>query len=282
MTRRMLKLLLVPLVIYALVVLAFYINQRRLMYLPANDGLTPQAVGLAGVSVETVKTADGERLVLWYSAARPNRPTILFLHGNASEIGGRPGRFAYYQAAGLGVAFLSYRGYGGSSGSPSEAGLIADALAGYVWLIKRGVAAKEIMVVGESLGTGVAIQLAARRPVAALALEAPFSSAADAGVHHYPWLPIRLLMKDQFRSLDALGQIEAPLIVFHGDRDEVVPYALGRKLFAAASEPKEFVTLAGGDHFAIFDESVWRREIAFFESIAAKESRRDPEDAAAQ
>jgi uncharacterized protein len=261
-------------------VLGFYVGQRRLLYYPTNDGLMPAAVGLAGVAVESIATQDGERLVLWYSPAKPGRPTILFCHGNGGEIGARPRRFSFYQARGFDTAFLSYRGYGGSTGRPSEAGLVADALAAHDWLKARGIPAERIMLVGESLGTGVAVQLAARRPVAALALEAAFSSAADAGAYHYPWLPIRLLMKDRFKSRDAIAQIAAPLLMFHGDRDAVVPYALGEALFTAANEPKEFVTIPGGDHFSIFDESVWRREAEFFERVLAKQDRRGPEAAA--
>lgn len=281
MTRRMLRLLFAPLIIYAIIVFGFYLGQRRLQYYPSNDGLTPQAVGLANVAVENI-AADGERLVLWYSPAKPGEPTILFFQGNAGEIGSRPDRFSHYQSAGFGVAFLSYRGYGGSTGSPSEAGLIADALTAYDWLIARGVSPDDLLLVGESLGTGVAVQLAAQRPVAAMALEAPFSSAADVGVHHYPWLPVRALMKDQFRSIDVLDRVKVPLIVLHGDRDQIVPYDLGRKFFAAASEPKQFATLRGGDHFSIFDQRVWQHEIEFFRSVLKEKSRRDPKAAAAQ
>jgi hypothetical protein len=277
-----LKFLIAAAIVYGVIVLGFYLGQRRLLYFPANAGLTPEGVGLGGVSVETIETPDRERLVLWYAPAPPGGATILFLHGNSGEVGNRPNRFAVYQSRGFGVAFLSYRGYGGSTGSPTEQGLIADALAVYDWLAANAVPAERIMLVGESLGSGVAVQLAARRPVAAMALEAPFSSAADAGAWHYPWLPIRPLMRDQFRSIELIDKIAAPLIVFHGDRDNVVPYELGRKLFAAAGEPKEFVTIAGGDHDAIFDDGVRDREIAFFEAVLAKENRRSPEAAAAQ
>lgn len=275
------KLLIVPVVIYAVIVLAFFLGQRRLQYHPSNDHLRPEAVGLTGVSVEEVLTADRERLVLWYAASAPEHATVLLLHGNGGEIGGRPRRFAFYQSRGLGAAFLSYRGYGGSTGAPTEAGLIADAEAAYDWLIAKGVRPDRIVLAGESLGSGVAVQLAARRKVAAVALEAAFSSAADVGAWHYPWLPVRALMFDQFRSIDVVGGIKAPLIFFHGDRDQVVPYELGQRLFAAAPEPKEFVTLPGGDHFSIFDEDVWHREAEFFDRVLAIESRRGTDAAAA-
>jgi fermentation-respiration switch protein FrsA (DUF1100 family) len=192
---------------------------------------------------------------------------VLFFHGNAGEIGDRAARLAAYRAAGLGALFLSYRGYGGSTGSPTEAGLLLDALAAYDWLAERGVAASDIMVVGESLGTGVAVQLAIRRKIGALALEAPFTSAADIAAKLYPWLPVKLLMKDRFDSLSRIREVHAPLLVIHGERDELIPLNAGKRLFAAANEPKEMIVVEGGSHGSIFGEETWAREIAFFERL---------------
>lgn len=253
---------------YLLVCAFMYAAQRSLQYFPANKGLTPSLAGLDGVSVIGIATPDGETIQAWHCDPPAGRPTIIYLHGNAGEIGDRPNRFRFYRERGFGVLFVSYRGYGGSTGSPSEEGLVTDAVAAYDWLVARGVDAAEIVVVGESLGTGVAVQLAARRRVAAISLNAPFTSAADIAARSYWWLPVRLLMKDQFRSVDYIGAIAAPLLVQHGDADRIVPFALGRRLFDAAPEPKQFVVLQGGGHDAIFDESVWARESDFFERFA--------------
>jgi fermentation-respiration switch protein FrsA (DUF1100 family) len=144
--------------------------------------------------------------------------------------------------------FLSYRGYGGSTGSPSEAGLVSDANAAYDWLTKHNVPASNIVLVGESLGTGVAVQLAARRPVAAIALEAPFTSTADVARLSYWWLPVGLLMKDQFRSIDFLKDVHVPLLVMHGTDDRLIPLKMGESLYAAANGPKEFVAIPAGTH----------------------------------
>jgi hypothetical protein len=225
-------------------------------------------VGLDGVQVGRIETPDGEMIEAWHAGPSAGHPTIIYLHGNAGEIGDRPNRFRYYRDRGFGVLFVSYRGYGGSSGSPSEEGLVTDAVAAYDWLLAQAVASARIVVVGESLRTGVAVQLAARRRVAALSLNAPFTSAADIAARSYWWLPVRLLMKDQFRSVDHIGAIAAPLLIQHGDADRIVPFELGRRLFDAAPEPKQFFTLPGGGHDAIFEETVWAREAEFFASLA--------------
>src|SRR5262249_39306345 len=146
--------------------------------------------GLQGVEDVELTSTDGETLQAWYSPAQAGRATILYFHGNGGEIADRPERFTAYQAQGFGAFFLSYRGYGASTGSPSEQGLINDARAAYDWLMAKGIDPGELMLVGESLGSGVAVQLAAERRVRALALEAPFASAVDVAAAAYWWLPV--------------------------------------------------------------------------------------------
>lgn len=249
---------------YVLIALYMYVQQRSLQYFPDHAATPPQALGLSGVAEERVKTPDGETIVLWHAEPKPGQPTILFFHGNSGEISSRAERMAYYQAQGFGALFVSYRGYGASTGTISERGFTTDALTAYDVLIARGVRPEEIAVVGESLGTGVAVQLAALRPVAALALEAPFTAAVDVAAEIYWWLPVGLLMKDQFRSRDVIGKVKAPLLIQHGDADRTIPVAQGRRLFAMANEPKELVIIPGGDHGVIHTPEVWAREAAFF------------------
>jgi uncharacterized protein len=256
--------LLICLFAYGGAVVTMYLMQRSLLYYPENKGLTPEAVGLVGVQVVHLDTSDGEHILAWYAASKPGRPVIIHFHGNAGEIGDRSKRFEYIAGRGFGALFVSYRGFGGSSGEISEAGLITDAVTAYDWLIGQGVAPREIALLGESLGTGVAVQLAAQRPVGAVALEAPYTSTADIAAAIYWWLPVRLLMKDQFRSMDHIGAINAPLLVIHGAADTLIPVEYGKALFALANEPKELVIVPRAGHEVAFDESTWARELEFF------------------
>lgn len=249
---------------YLAVLVFMYLQQRSLQYLPSRDGTPPAAAGLSGVAEERLTTPDGETIVLWYAPAREGMPTILFFHGNGGELADRAGRMAFYQSQGFGVLFVSYRGYGASTGSASEQGLIADALAAHDFLRARGVEPRNIALVGESLGTGVAVQLAAQRPVGAIALEAPFTAAVDVAAEIYWWLPVRLLMKDQFLSRRLIADLDMPLLIQHGDADRLIPADQARHLFELANEPKELVILPGAGHDMIADEAVWAREAAFF------------------
>jgi uncharacterized protein len=253
--------------IYLLAVVGMFALQRQLQYFPSRHNPTPAAVGLAGVTAETLATPDDENLVLWYAPAPEGQPTILYFHGNAGEIADRADRFAAYRAAGLGVAFLSYRGYGGSTGSPTETGLLTDARTAYDWLTARGIRPEKIALVGESLGTGIAVQLAAERPVGAVVLGAPYATAVGVAADIYPWLPVRLLMKDQFRSIDHVGAVTAPLLILHGTDDRVIPFASGEALFAAANDPKTFIALPGAGHEALYQPATWAEETAFLARV---------------
>ncbi|MDZ4086576.1 MAG: alpha/beta fold hydrolase [Tabrizicola sp.] len=234
-----------------------YLWQRDLQYFPTHRDPAPQTLDLAGVQRMALATPDGEILVLWTSPARADRPTVLFLHGNGGEIADRADRLAFYQSRGFGVAFLSWRGYGGSTGTPSEAGLLTDAKAAYDHLRSHGVTPDRIVLVGESLGTGPAVQLAAANPVGAVVLEAPYSAAVDIARAAYPWLPVGLLMKDQFRSRDHIGAVRAPILILHGEADRVIPPGFGRRLFDAARDPKTFLSLGPVGHEALFDPATW-------------------------
>lgn len=262
------RLLLIALALYLIALAAVFTFQRQLQYFPGRTGPLPEAVGLTGVEVVPLETPDGETLALWYSPAAPGRPTILYFQGNAGEISDRPLRFAYYRDRGFGVAYLSYRGYGGSTGHPTEPGLITDGLAGYDWLAAQGIPGADIALVGESLGTGVAVQVAAQREVFALALEAPYTATADVAAEIYWWIPVRLLMLDQYRSIRHIASVTAPLLIQHGDRDAVIPFAFGQALFdAAPMADKTFIRLPGQGHEALFTPEIWAAEVEFFDRL---------------
>ncbi len=266
----MVKFAVTALVIYGLVVTLMYVAQRRLQYFPNTEFADASVSDVANVEQVSLKTRDGEMLVAWYKASTGGKPVIMFFHGNGGSIADRPGRLQHYTQAGFGVLFVSYRGYGGSTGSPTEEGLIADAHAAYDWLIDKGLTPDNIVLVGESLGSGVALQLASGRAVAAIALAAPYSSITDVAAGAYWWLPVRYLLKDQFESIDVIGKINVPLLITHGTADTIVPYGLGRRLFEAANHPKQFRAVEGAGHEAIFAPETWAAELRFFDALLGR------------
>jgi len=224
-----------------------YFAQRTLMYLPERQRVSPADAGLPNVEEIVLDTADGEKVVVWYAPPKQDFPLVLYFHGNAGALRHRTERFRALIDAGSGLVALSYRGYGGSSGTPTETGLIADAQAAYNFATTR-IAPELIAVFGESLGTGVAVALAATHKVGCVVLESPFASAVEIGAKVYWYLPVRALMKDTFRSDQRIGQVKVPLLVLHGERDQIVPIASGERLFLLANEPKQFKRFADGGH----------------------------------
>lgn len=245
--RFVLSLAIACLALYAALVGALYAGQRSLLYPRGTQRTTAAEAGLPGFADLTLDTADGERIVAWWKPPEAGRAAVLYFHGNGGSLLNRRDRARLLAADGRGLLLVSYRGYSGSTGSPTEAGLRADARAAYHWLAER-VSPKLVVLYGESLGSSVAVHLAAERPVGGVILDAPFTSVADVARLHYWYAPIDLLLRDQHRSADVIGAMGAPLLVLHGDRDGIVPIALGERLFAAAPEPKRFVRLPGGDH----------------------------------
>ena len=232
---------------YLALVALMYVAQRGLMYFPEGFRTAPADAGLPEAEEVVLDTPDGARVIVWHVPPRDGRPVWLYFHGNGGALRYRVDRFRQLTGQGEGLVALSYRGYAGSTGRPSEAGLIADAGAAYDFAVKRH-GAERIVLWGESLGSGVALALAAERPVARVVLEAPFLSAVDIAAGVYPFLPVRLLMKDQFRSDLRVAKVTAPVLVMHGDRDEVVPISSGQRLYQLITSPKRFVRLAGGGH----------------------------------
>ncbi len=237
--RTILGLLLIAAAFYATICGGLYVWQRHIIFLTDTARPDPVLAGVPDIDVRSIRTADGLNLVAWYRPpAADDRPVVLFLHGNSGNIGHRGGRVASLGALGWGVMMVEYRGFGGNPGSPSEAGLALDAQAGYAALRAEGIAAERIVVWGESLGTAVATRLVTEAPAAALILEAPFTSMADIARMRYRFVPVDLLLKDRFDTLARIGTVETPLLVIHGDRDGMIPFAMGRRVFDAATSAR--------------------------------------------
>lgn len=235
----MANLLLTLLALYIGIILLMYGLQRVMLYHPSRQIEAPASYGLSGFSEETATAADGTKLQLWYRKAKAGMPTVAYFHGNAYHVGGRAAIYDALAARGFGVLALSYRGYGKSDGSPTEDGLYMDARAALAWLAEKQIPTAHTLLFGESLGTGVAVQMATEYPIGMLILEAPYTAVEDRASELYRFIPVRLMIKDKFRSIDKIGRIKAPLLLFHGELDGIIPVHHGRALLAAAPEPKQ-------------------------------------------
>lgn len=244
--------------------------QRSYIYHPVAPGSAEPPADGPPIQPLTIRTADGERLVAWYLPAQTGRPTILFFNGNAAGLAVQEGRWRRIADQGVGFLAVAYRGYEGSTGTPTEAGLHEDANAAYRWLTRR-VPSDDIVIHGFSLGSGVATRLAAEHPARALILEAPYTSTADVAARTTPWAPVRWLMLDQYRSIDRIGAVDMPVLILHGDRDSVIPFEMGERLFEAAPRPRTFVRMVGSDHNTLTRDGAYD-QIWHFLAIPAEET----------
>lgn len=241
---------------------------RSMIYHPSTAVVVPD---IAGVSVEHIQTADGETLVAWYHAPQPGQPVFLFFDGN----GGRPeiqeGRWRRMSDHGAGFLAVYYRGYSGSTGSPTEQGLRLDSRAGYDWLIAKGYAPSDIIIHGFSLGSAVAVQLAASVPARALILEAPMSGIDDIAREHGAGAGAQLI-QDSFRSREYITRVHMPVLIAHGSADTVIPFAQGQRMFALAHEPKQFVRFEGSDHSTLVRDGLYDHVWTFVDAHPATAS----------
>ena len=232
--------------VYIGLCLLLFFRQAKYVYYPDKTvSLTPE---MAGMTYEDVNlhTADGETIHGWYVPASPSKLTLLFCHGNAGNVGHRVVTLQLFHELGLNVFIFDYRGYGRSSGQPTEAGTYLDASAAWDYLVEgRHVASTNIVVFGESLGGAVAAWVAEQKRPGALILESTFTSMPDMAARVYPFLPARWLCRFRYEALAYLKNVRCPVLVAHSPDDEMVPFAQGQRLFAAAAEPKQFLTLHG-------------------------------------
>ena len=227
---------------------ALYFRQRDFIFpIPQTVRTAPDAAGFPEAEEHILTTSDGERVIVWHVPAKPGHAVVIYFPGNGDFLAGSAGRFRVIVAGGTGLIALSYRGYAGSSGQPSEQGLLLDAAAAYAFASAR-YGADRIVLWGFSLGTGVAVAVAAEQPVARLILEAPYTSIADVAASQFRIVPVRWLLRDQFHSDRRIAHVKAPLLIMHGERDLTIPIEFGERLFGLAPGPKQFVRFPEGGH----------------------------------
>lgn len=249
---------LVILAIASIAYAALHFYGRAMLYHPSRAVVAPE---MPGVEAIHIRTEDGETLVAWWHAPQADQPVFLFFDGNGGRPEIQPGRWRRIADHGAGFLAVYYRGYSGSTGSPSEEGLAADARAGYAWLIAHDYAPRDIVIHGYSLGSSVAVRLAAEHPARALILEAPMTGVDDiVAARAGRWAAA--IMRDAFRSRDWIGKVHMPVLIAHGDSDGVIPFSHGERMFALANEPKTFVRMPGSDHATLTRDGlydhIWR------------------------
>lgn len=263
----MLNLVLALAGIFALIVGIGRLLHRYFIYLPDRTRIDPKDAGLQDVEEVVFKAADGTKLVAWYRPARGSKPTLLYFTGNSGNTASRAGKIKAIAADGYGVFMLNYRRYGGSEGKPSEPRITADAVSAYDCLRGLGVAPHDVVAYGESLGTAVATRLSLQRHVEALVLEAPFTSIVDVGRLMWKGFPLSLIMADQYRTIDRIGDVKVPLFIIHGGRDAVIPLDQARHVLHAANEPKTLSVVPQAGHNDLFERGAWERVQGFIEAL---------------
>ena len=225
-----------------------FAKQRAMLFpIPTTERTAPAAAGFPQAEEHVLTTSDDEKVIVWHVPPKPGRDVVLFFHGNGDSLAGLAGRFEAITADGTGLVALSYRGYAGSSGAPSEDGLLRDCAAAYAFAAER-YDAQRIVAWGFSLGTGVAVAVASEHPVRKVILEAPYNSIADVAAAKFRFVPVRLLIRDPLHSDERIARVTVPLLIVHGARDQAIPIAFGERLFALAHEPKQFVRIPEGGH----------------------------------
>ena len=253
--------------IYFFILVSTYIFQRSLLYHPTENNYAGDKIT---VSVEKlkIKTQDGIELISWYHNKDINKyKTILFLHGNAGTLENRIHKINHFENMKVNFLIIAWRGFSGNKGQPTEKGLYEDARSAVSWLKSKGVNENNIIVYGESLGTGIATEITQNKNFAGIILESPFTSMIDAGKDKYPFLPVRLLLKDKYESNKKIKNINIPILIMHGKVDNIVPFHMGQKMYELAKEPKYYYFSEYDDHMMEYNEKLLKKLNDFIISL---------------
>ena len=255
---------------YVLLLIVVFFFQRNLLYHPTVDNYLKDQTGSKPTEIEEVKitTKDKIDLIGWfYNKNLKKFKTILFFHGNAGSLENRTYKLNHFKSLDVNFLIIAWRGFSGNEGKPNEEGLYEDAESAIKWLKLKGIYEQNIILYGESLGTGVAVEIAQNKNYAGIILESPFTSMINVGKKHYPFFPVSFLLQDKFESYKKIKNISVPIFIMHGKVDKIVPYDMGKKMYELANKPKFFYSQEYGDHMVDYDENLLLALKKFIQSL---------------
>ena len=265
--KNLLQLILIIFFLYFFVLVFLYFYQRNLLYLPNENNYSGDKIS---VDIQKVKipTSDNIELLGWYHEKNlKDHKTLVYFHGNAGSLENRIHKLNHFKNMNINFLIIAWRGFSGNNGKPTEEGLYIDGKSAIDWLIKKGVDEKNLILYGESLGTGVATHLAQNKNYAGVILETPFTSMIDTAKKFYPYIPVSLLLKDKFENYKKIKNINSPILVMHGEVDQIVPFFMGKKIYELANEPKYSYFTKYDDHMMEYDENLVLALRSFLKSL---------------
>ena len=253
--------------IYFVILVFLYFYQRNLLYHPSENNYSGDKI-LVDIEKVKISTSDNIQLLGWYHKKNlKDYKTLIFFHGNAGSLENRIHKLNHFQDMNINFLIIAWRGFSGNNGKPSEQGLYEDGKSAIDWLIKKGVSEKNLILYGESLGTGVATHLAQNKSFAGIILETPFTSLIDAAKKFYPYIPVKFLLKDKFENYKKIKKINIPVLVMHGEADQIVPFEMGKKIYEIANQPKYSYFTKYDNHMMEYDEKLVLTLKSFLKSL---------------
>ncbi len=253
---------------YLLIVIFVFFNQRNLLYHPSENNYNTHKVNFSYEEI-FIPTSDDKKLKAWFHKKNlKNKKTLVFFHGNAGDLTNRIYKLNLIKNFDINFLIVAYRGFSGNEGSPTEEGLYQDARDTLSWLNKQKIEDKQIIIYGESLGTGVSAEVAQNKKFAGIILESPFTSMIEAGKHYYFYLPVSLLLKDRYETIKKLKNINSPILVMHGKKDKIVPFNMGKEVFEKANDPKFSYFPENDDHMMDYNKDLLKTLSNFFKTIS--------------
>jgi len=262
-----LQLVLIIFFLYFFVLVFLYFYQRNLLYHPNENNYSEDKISVDIKKVK-IQTSDNIELLGWYhEKSLKDYKTLVYFHGNAGSLENRIHKLNHFQDMNINFLIIAWRGFSGNNGKPTEQGLYEDGKSAINWLAKKGVDEKNLILYGESLGTGVATHLAQNKNYAGIILETPFTSMVDAAKTFYPYIPVDLLLKDRFENYKKIKNINSPILVMHGEIDQIVPFSMGKKIYEIANEPKYSHFTKYDNHMMEYNEKLVLALKSFLKSL---------------